>query len=101
MRPAGEDVDVVGLDVAQDARVVGHQQGADLAVLTDAVDALGDLAQRVDVEAGVGLVEDRDLRLEQLQLEDLVALLLAAGEALVHVALGEGRVHLQLRPSRP
>ena len=61
------------------------------------VDALGDDAQRVDVEAGVGLVEDGDLRLEQLELQDLVALLLAAGEALVDVALGEGRVHLQPR----
>ena len=71
---------------------MGDQQGADLAALADAVDALGDHPQRVDVEAGVGLVEDRDLRLEKLQLKDLVPLLLTAGEALVDVALGEGRV---------
>ena len=89
---AGEDVHEVGLDVAQDARVVGDQQDAGVAGLAEPVDALGDDAQRVDVQAGVGLVEDRDLRLEQLQLEDLVALLLAAGEALVEVALGEGGV---------
>ena len=57
------------------------------------VDALGHDPQRVDVEAGVGLVEDRDLRLEQLELQDLVPLLLAAGEALVDVAVGERRVH--------
>ena len=69
-----------------------------VAGLADPVDALGDDAQGVDVEAGVGLVEDRDRRLEQLQLEDLVALLLAAGEALVDVALGEGRVDAQARP---
>ena len=47
------------------------------------------------VEAGVGLVQDGDPRLQQLELEDLVALLLAAGEALVDVALGEGGVHVQ------
>ena len=40
--------------------------------------------QRVDVEARVGLVEHRQLRLEHRHLEDLVALLFAAGEALVH-----------------
>ena len=37
--------------------------------------------QRVDVEAGIGLVEHRELRLQQRHLQDLVALLLAAGEA--------------------
>jgi hypothetical protein len=42
------------------------------------VHALGHDAQRVDVEARVGLVEDGQLRLEQRHLEDLVALLLAA-----------------------
>ena len=51
------------------------------------VDAFGDDLQRVDVEAGVGLVEQRQLRVEDRHLEDLVALLLAAGEALVDVAL--------------
>ena len=29
-----------------------------------AVDALADHPQRVDIQAGVGLVEDRDLRLQ-------------------------------------
>ena len=57
-----EDVDEVGLDVAQDARVVRDEQDADAGALLGAVDALGDDPQRVDVEAGVGLVEDRDLR---------------------------------------
>ena len=85
----------VRLDVAQDPGVVGDQQHAGLAGVADPVDALADHAQRVDVEAGVGLVEDRDLRLEQLQLHDLVPLLLAAGEALVDVALGERRVHAE------
>ena len=37
--------------------------------------------QRVDIEAGIGLVEHREPRLEQRHLQNLVALLLAAGEA--------------------
>src|SRR3712207_8675033 len=37
--------------------------------------------------------EDRDLRVEQVELDDLVALLLTAGEAFVDVALREGGVH--------
>ena len=50
------------------------------------VHAVGHYLQRVDVEARVGFVEHRQLRLEQRHLEDLVALLLAAGETLVHRA---------------
>src|SRR5438034_9744880 len=42
---------------------------------------------RVDIEAGVGLVEDRKLGLEHRQLEDFVALLLAAREAVVDGAI--------------
>ena len=49
----------------------------------------------VDVETGVGLVEDRDVGLEDRHLEDLVALLLAAGEPLVEEPVGEGRVHVE------
>ncbi len=90
-----EHVHVVGLDVLQDARVVRDEQDAGLAGGADPVDALGHHPQRVDVEAGVGLVQDGDPGLEQLELQDLVALLLSAGEALVDAALGEGRVHLQ------
>ena len=63
--------------------------------LADLLDALGDRAQGVDVEAGVGLVEDGQLGLEDGHLQDLVALLLAAGEALVEVAVGEGGVHAE------
>ena len=36
-----------------------------------------------------------DLRLEDRHLEDLVALLLAAGEPLVEEPVGEGRVHVE------
>src|SRR5512141_2512210 len=74
-----EDVHEVGLDVAQDAGVVRDQQDALALLGPEAVDAGRDDLERVDVEAGVGLVEHRDLRVEQLELGDLVALLLAAG----------------------
>ena len=53
------------------------------------VDAIGDHAERVDVEAGVGLVEDGEVGVEERHLENLVALFLAAGEALVHGAVAE------------
>ena len=59
------------------------------------------VAQRVDVEAGVGLVEHGDVGLEQRHLEHLVALLLAAGEALVQVALLEAVVHAEALASTP
>ena len=43
--------------------------------------------QRVDVQAGIGFVEDGELGFEHGHLEDLVALLFAAGEAFVDRAL--------------
>ena len=45
------------------------------------VDAVRDDPQRVDVEAGIGLVEHPEPRLEQRHLQNLVAFLFAAGEA--------------------
>ena len=81
-------MDEVGLDHVQDALVVGDDQDAHVGP-GELVDALGDGAQGVDVEARVGLVEDRDLRPQQRQLQQLHPLLLAAGEAVVEVAAGE------------
>ena len=52
------------------------------------------IVQGVDVEPGVGLVEDRERGLEHRHLEDLVALLLAAREALVDRAVEQRLVHL-------
>ena len=62
--------------------------------MRDGVDAVGDDVERVDVQAGVGLVEDRELGLLERELEDLQALLLAAGEALVEVARAELARHV-------
>ncbi len=59
------------------------------------VDAARDEPQRVDVEAAVGLVEERQLRLEHRHLENLVALLLAAREADIDGALQKIVVDLQ------
>ena len=55
--------------------------------------------QRVDIQAGVGLVQDGQRRLENRHLQGLVALLLTAGEPLVDRAAHEAAVHLdQLHP---
>src|SRR5882724_10556845 len=47
---------------------------------TQRVDAVGGDPQRIDVETGIHFVENAKARLEQCHLQDLVALLLAAGE---------------------
>ena len=60
------------------------------------IDALGDDAERVDVEAGIRLVEDAHLRGEERHLQDLHALLLAAGEADVQRALQHVLVDAEL-----
>src|SRR4051812_23231664 len=92
--PIHEDVHVVGPDVVEDALVVRDHEHAQLGA-GQRVDALGDDLQRVDVEAGVGLVEYRELGLEHRHLQDLEALLLAAREAVVEIAAGERLVDLQ------
>src|SRR3954454_17220809 len=54
------DVHELGLDEVQDALVVRDDQDAERVALVDRVDRRRDRAQRVDVEAGVGLVEHRE-----------------------------------------
>src|SRR5207237_1141828 len=95
-----EDVHEVGLDVAQDPRVVGDQQHAAVLLGPEPVDTFGDDTKRVDIKTGVSLVEDREFGVQQLELKDLMPLLLATGESLVDVALREGSVDLQLRHRR-
>src|SRR5690606_25912237 len=84
------------LDVAQDAGVVGDEQGAHFVFFLSAVNAFGDNLQRVNVQTGVGLVQYCELRLEQFQLQDFYALLLATGEAFVDVTASEVGIDLQL-----
>ena len=59
------------------------------------IHALGDDAHGIDVEAGIGLVEHAERRLEQRHLQDLVPLLLAAGEADIERALQHLGVDLE------
>ena len=93
--PVDEDVHEVGLDVVEDPLVVRDDERAHLGA-DEVAHAARDDPQRVDVEAGVGLVEHRDPRGEHRHLEDLDALLLAAGEAVVQVAPGHLLRHLEL-----
>ena len=67
-------------DVVEQALIVGDDDRGALR-RAQPVDAVGDDLQGVDVEAGVGLVEDREPRLQQRHLQNLIALLLAAREA--------------------
>ena len=73
---------------------MGDKQDAELAG-AELVDAVGDDAQGVDIEAGVGFIHHGELRVEHGHLEDLAALLLAAGEAVVDRPGGELPVDLQ------
>src|SRR5437588_785010 len=82
-----------GVHVAKDALVVRDQQDADLG-RPQRLDPLGHHFQRVDIQPRVGLVEDREARLEHVHLQDLEALLLAAGESVVHRARDERVVDL-------
>src|SRR5918998_3942451 len=92
-KPAVEhDVNVVGLDVPEYPLVVRDNDRGEIRA-AHLVDAPGDDLQGVDVEPRVGLVQYRERGLEHEELQDLVALLLAAGEALVEIALGELGVH--------
>jgi phosphoglycolate phosphatase-like HAD superfamily hydrolase len=60
-----------------------------VALLGHGLDALRDVAQGVDVEAGVDLVEDGELGFEHGELERLGPLLLASGELDVDAPLEE------------
>lgn len=72
-----------------------HEQRAAAGVAVG-LDALRDDGERVDVEPGVGLVEDGELGLEEQELEHLDLLLLAAREAHVELAHEEALVEVEL-----
>ena len=92
-----QQVDLVRHQVLQDALVVGDHQhaetrgGASRTVCTPRPTTRS--ASMSSPESVSSSTARR--RLEQRHLEDLVALLLAAGEPLVQVALAEGRVHAE------
>jgi hypothetical protein len=82
-------VHTIGAQLAEQAGVVRDGEHAQVALLGHRLDPPGDIAQGVDVEAGVDLVEDGELGLEHGELERLRPLLLAAGELDVHAPLQE------------
>src|SRR5579883_192820 len=89
-----QDVHEIGLNVVQKALIVRDHQRAQLAVALG-VDPVGHDAQGIDIQAGVGFVQDGEARLQDGHLQDLAALLLAAREALVQVAREHRLIHLE------
>ena len=75
-----QHVHEVGHDVIEQPLVVRHDDDRAIGP-AHGVDAFGDSLQGVDVEARIGLVENRELRLQHGHLQYLVALLPAAWEA--------------------
>ena len=73
------------------------QEAGVLAFVTRAqrIHRRADRLQRIDVEAGIGLVEHGVFRLQDRELEHLEALLFATREAVVDVAAEKGRVHIE------
>ena len=94
--PVGEHMHPVRNDVVQEPLVMGDDEHGAIGT-AQRVHALGDDAQGVDVEARIGLVEDAERRIEQRHLQDLVPLLLAAGEADIERTPQHFRVDLQGR----
>ena len=76
---------MVGAELFQQAVVVGDGDHAQrlVGVVGERLHPAGAVAQGVDVQARIQLVEDRELRPQHRQLQRLVALLLAAGQ--IHV----------------
>src|ERR1700722_1306630 len=68
--PASDEyVHELRMDIPQNPGVVRDQQNAAVLGFGVTVHALADHPQGVDIQPGVGLVEDRDLGLEQSQLQ--------------------------------
>ena len=88
MRLFVENVHEVGSDVVEQSLVVGDDDGGIL-VGAQLVDSLRYDAQGVDVEAAVGLVENRQAGLQHGHLEDFVTFLLSARKAFVDRAAGQ------------
>src|SRR5699024_10650345 len=91
----GEDVYEVRNEVVEDVQVVRKHDDSALGFLLVGVDSVGNNAQCVNVETGVGLIHDSELWLEQVELHYFVALLLATGEAFVYGTSNEGLVDVQ------
>jgi hypothetical protein len=94
--PSHDDVHHVGLDVVQQALVMGDEQDGHSGVfLGEGVHPVRHHLEGVDVEPRIGLVHDGQGRPKHGHLEDLVPLLLPSAESVVHGPLGEGGIHVQ------
>ena len=87
-----EHVHEIGHDVIEQPLVVRDHEHRALGT-AQSVHTAGDDAKSLDAEPRIRLVEDREPRLEDRHLENLVALLLAAGKTFVHGALEELLIH--------
>src|SRR5664280_2260072 len=95
---SGHDMDLVGDDVVEEPLMMGDDDHGPIRT-SHGVHPAGDDPEGIDVEAGVGLVQDGELRLENCHLQNLVALLLTPGETLVDRPAHEALVHLdELHP---
>ena len=74
---------------------VGDDEKRAVRPLAEQAHALADGADCVDVEARVGLIENRELGLEHEHLQNFGLFLLAAGEAHVQITFGIALVHVQ------
>src|SRR5664280_563498 len=91
-------MDPIGHDVVEEPLMMGDDDHGPIGT-SKRVHPTGDDPEGIDVEAGVGLVQDGELRLENRHLQDLVALLLTPGETLVDRPAHETPVHLnELHP---
>ena len=61
----------------------------------EGIDTVCDDAQGIDIQARIGLIQNGYLGFEGGHLQDLGALLLAAGETVVQVSPGKSRIHLE------
>src|ERR1700729_2650108 len=89
----------IGCDLLQDARIVRNDEEAGVAPLAAGAqrrDRVADVLERVDVEPGVGLVEDRILGRQHGELQHLEPLFLAARKTVVQIAAHERGVDPEL-----
>src|ERR1035438_2208904 len=86
-------MDPIGHDVVEEPLMMGDDDHGPIGT-SKRVHPTGDDPEGIDVEAGVGLVQDGELRLENRHLQDLIALLLTTRETLVDRPAHEAIVHL-------
>ena len=89
-------VDAVDGEVLEDARVVRDDEHGSVAGLAIGVHAAGDYGESIDVQAGVGLVEDGEFGLQKQQLQHLDLLLFAARKTYAQLTVEVGSVHVEL-----